>query len=138
MPFDTFPGCRHRERRVQYFRVQKKFREAAVAALALLCTAGCSSRNPDALTGMNVDENAAMMNADENLTETPASASEQGAAPEADETSNETASAKPPKQVSATNEEANSTETDQILPPDEPTTGNQGEENEEPHDPPEF
>ena len=123
---------------MQNFRVEKKFRVAAVAALALLSTAGCSSRNPDALTGMNVDENAAMMNADENLAETPESANGQAEATRSEQTSNEAASTKPPKQVSATDEEANSTQSDQIIQPDEPTTGNQSEENEdEPHDQPE-
>lgn len=36
---------------------------SAVTASALLVLAACSSRNPDALTGLNVDENAAMMDA---------------------------------------------------------------------------
>lgn len=34
-----------------------------LAATALLMAAACSSKNPDALTGMNLDENAAMMDA---------------------------------------------------------------------------
>jgi hypothetical protein len=122
---------------VQYFPLQKNLRLSAVASLCLLLAAGCSSRNPDALTGMNVDENAAMMNADElNTTEAPAN--EQAAAPSSNETSGETASTKPPKEVTTTDdEEANSTETDQIIQPDEPTTGNQSTENDdEPHDQP--
>ena len=40
-------------------------RGTALAALAVLLVSGCSSKNPDALTGMNVDENLAIMNAEE-------------------------------------------------------------------------
>lgn len=36
---------------------------SAVAGCALLLLGACSSRNPDTLIGMNVDENAAMMDA---------------------------------------------------------------------------
>jgi hypothetical protein len=39
------------------------FRFAAAVSMALLTLPACSSGNPDALTGMNVDENAAMMDA---------------------------------------------------------------------------
>ena len=38
-------------------------RATVLAALAILLVSGCSSKNPDALTGMNVDENLATMNA---------------------------------------------------------------------------
>lgn len=38
-------------------------RIAIAAAAAVLLVSGCSSKNPDALTGMNLDENLAMMNA---------------------------------------------------------------------------
>jgi hypothetical protein len=40
---------------------------ALVGALAALVASGCSSKNPDALTGMNVDENLAIMNATANF-----------------------------------------------------------------------
>lgn len=45
---------------------------AIAAAAAVLLLGGCSSKNPDALTGMNLDENLAMMNAD-NMTDGNAS-----------------------------------------------------------------
>lgn len=137
MPAGTLAEYVRQERPVQYLPLQKKFCVAVAATIALLSAAGCSSRNPDALTGMNVDENAAMMNADElNTTEAPAN--EQAVAPSSNPASSETASAKPPKEVTTTDdEEANSTETDQIIQPDEPTTSNQSTENEdEPHDQP--
>jgi hypothetical protein len=116
---------------VQYSPLRKKFPIAAVAAIALLSVAACSSRNPDALIGMNVDENLAIMNADENVT-SEAPANEQAVAPSA--VSGETASAKPKQVATSDDEETNVAETDQIIQPDEPTTGNQSEENEdEPH-----
>lgn len=124
---------------MQYLPLQKKFYVAVAATIALLSAAGCSSRNPDALTGMNVDENAAMMNADD-LNSSEAPTNEQAASANSNEASSETASAKPPKEVATTHdEEANATETDQVIQPDEPTTGNQSTENEdEPHDQPEL
>ena len=39
------------------------WRFPTAATLALLAAAGCSSKNPDTLVGMNLDENAAMMDA---------------------------------------------------------------------------
>ncbi|MGE5562815.1 MAG: hypothetical protein ACM3ZV_05825 [Bacillota bacterium] len=41
----------------------ESFRFAAAATLALLSLTACSSKNPDTLIGMNLDENAAMMDA---------------------------------------------------------------------------
>lgn len=38
---------------------------AIAAALAVLLLGACSSKNPDSLIGMNLDENLAAMNADE-------------------------------------------------------------------------
>lgn len=120
---------------MQYLPLQKKLCVAA-ASLALLSAAACSSRNPDALTGMNVDENLAMMNADENVatddTAANTSTNDQAAAP----SSNQAASAKPQKEAATSDdEEANATETDQIIQPDEPMTGNQSDGNEdEPND----
>jgi len=131
MPACTFAEDVPRERPVQYSPLRKKFPIAAVAAIALLSVAACSSRNPDALIGMNVDENLAIMNADENVT-SEAPANEQAVAPSA--VSGETASAKPKQVATSDDEETNAAETDQIIQPDEPTTGNQSEENEdEPH-----
>jgi len=62
----------------------RKVRIAIAAAAAMLLGGGCSSKNPDALTGMNLDENLAMMNAD-NMTD--GNASEAAATP-ANSTSN--------------------------------------------------
>jgi hypothetical protein len=51
---------------VQYDRVHQQFFRSVIATFALLLLSGCSTKNPDALTGANVDENLAMMNADSN------------------------------------------------------------------------
>ena len=118
---------------MQYLPLQKKLYVAA-ASLALLSAAACSSRNPDALTGMNVDENVAMMNDDEiNATEAPAN--EEAAPPSSNQSSDEAAPAKPTAIATNDGEQANATETDQVIEPDEPMTGNQSDGNEdEPND----
>lgn len=51
-----------------YTRTIGRFVSAAIAGvLVIVLVSGCSSRNPDALTGSNLDENAAMMNAGSNF-----------------------------------------------------------------------
>jgi hypothetical protein len=47
---------------------------ATAASLALLAATGCSSKNPDTLVGMNLDENAAMMDANASVDANNASA----------------------------------------------------------------
>ena len=79
------------------------FRVATAVSFALLALTACSSKNPDTLVGMNLDENAAMMDAnatvDANLAGTNgsanAAASEQSATTAAD-TSRDTAAPKLP------------------------------------------
>ena len=57
---------------------------AMAAVLAALLLSACSSKNPDSLVGMNVDENLAMMNASEmvdgNLAATTSSGSKDSVA----------------------------------------------------------
>lgn len=60
---------------------RRKFRlEKAVAVFALVLVSACSSKNPDSLIGMNLDENAAMMDANAASEATIASDSNEGAA----------------------------------------------------------
>jgi hypothetical protein len=57
--------------------------------------AGCSKGNPDALTGMNLDENAAMMNApanqEANAAEVATASANAGSAPDSNRTTDTTA-----------------------------------------------
>ena len=80
----------------------QSFRRAhTIVSLALLAVAGCSSKNPDALTGMNLDENAAMMDAnasvDANLASANASESSSTSDVQANHASNASANAAAPK-----------------------------------------
>lgn len=50
-----------------YNRVHQQFFRSVIAVFGLMLFTGCSTKNPDALTGANVDENLAMMNADSNM-----------------------------------------------------------------------
>ena len=116
-------------------RVDRSLGASALATLALLLAAGCSSKNPDALTGMNVDENLAMMNADENMDANAAEpAAPRSQAPMSNQASDAIASAKPRQVATDDDQGANASETDQVIQPDEPTTGDQSDENEDaPH-----
>ncbi|HEY8434136.1 MAG TPA: hypothetical protein VIK68_05920 [Sphingomicrobium sp.] len=84
----------------------QSFRRAhTIVSLALLAVAGCSSKNPDALTGMNLDENAAMMDAnasvDANLASANASESSSTSDVQANHASNASANAAAPKPAHA-------------------------------------
>jgi hypothetical protein len=61
-------------------------RGTTLAVLAVLLVSGCSSKNPDALTGLNVDENLAIMDANgsSNVNAEATSVSETNAAPRGD------------------------------------------------------
>jgi len=60
------------------------FKSFLLAAAAVFALGACSSKNPDALTGMNLDENAAMMDAnasvDANLASTNATSTNEAQA----------------------------------------------------------
>ena len=106
------------------------FRVACAALLGLVSLTACNSKNPDTLVGMNLDENAAMMDAnaavEANLAvangSANADASEQSAATAADSSRDTTApkppvASKPPRsdQVNAADIDAgNRTELNQI------------------------
>jgi hypothetical protein len=45
--------------------VDRRRRSAVAVAVAVLLVSACSSKNPDSLIGMNLDENAAMMDAND-------------------------------------------------------------------------
>ena len=80
-------------------------RVGALAAFALIVLAACSSKNPDALTGMNLDENAAMMDAnasvDANLASANAGESTSTSDVQANHASNASANAAAPKPAHA-------------------------------------
>jgi len=103
--------------------------------LAALLVSGCSSRNPDSLVGMNLDENLAMMdaNASSEANTAPTAASDSNAASahaSSDHAAQSNASAAAgdaDEQPSAT---ANATETEN--PPEDQTTANQVENEDEP------
>ncbi len=120
-------------------RVDRRLWASALGISALLLAAGCSSKNPDALIGMNVDENLAMMNADENMDTNaaqPAAPAPTSAVSASNEASDETASAKPSHVAVADDQDqdAQTNEVRTITLPDEPTAGDQSEGTEdEPH-----
>jgi hypothetical protein len=99
----------------------------------MLLAAGCSSKNPDALTGMNVDENLAIMNADENLDSKAAETTPpEPAAPVSNRPTAKTA----PAQAATADGEDHDVQANDIpmVIPDEPATGNETENNQyEPH-----
>jgi hypothetical protein len=103
---------------VQYNRVHKQLWVSAAAASALLLLGACSSRNPDALTGMNVDENLAMMNADENAdanaSNVGTSEASEASAPRSNDASEATAAV--PGGVSAAEENQRTAEANAIVP----------------------
>jgi hypothetical protein len=102
--------------------------------LAALLVSGCSSRNPDSLVGMNLDENLAMMdaNASSEANAAPTAASDSNAAPA--HASSDHAAQPAPSATSNADEQhsatANATETEN--PPEDQTTANQVENEDEP------
>ena len=117
------------------------FKSFLLAAAAVAALGACSSKNPDTLVGMNLDENGAMMDAnaavDANLASTNSATSDGGNAstePRANETSEVSANAiaakgpKPSRSAvnAASNSAVNSTQlndSDNQL-PDEPDVPN--------------
>jgi hypothetical protein len=98
-----------------------------IGLLAALLLGACSSKNPDSLIGMNLDENLAIMNADEN-------AGAEVTAPNV--SANETSSAARSSTATTANaNEVNAARTAEENPPDESETGaNQaGNEGEQPN-----
>jgi len=101
--------------------------------LAALLVSGCSSKNPDSLIGMNLDENAAMMDANEvsdanaaATTDSNGNATSSHASSAAQSNAGAAANA-PAEEPSAT---ANVSETDN--PADDESTANQVENEGEP------
>jgi hypothetical protein len=120
------------------------FAAAVLGASALFFVSACSSKNPDALPGMNVDENLAMMDANAaantnvtaNTSSEPNSPSAGGVSNRQERSGDERSPTKaPPNQLSRVSE-INSVETGSDGPPDrDETDGNQvGNDEGDPND----